>query len=279
MCVRVCICVFLFLPELVRNVECYIHTSDNASCTWQPTHYSSDPRFYYKLVCEGGEDCEVPLKECSSYIYKNQKTGCNLQINTRHNIQMFFNETLNNTVVRNNFKIDLVKVNAPPLVWTVSKAEDKFNISWIPPDVLNLKRWDFIINYTECNKSKTKRISKGKTSTELNRVSHCQYNMSIKGEYLDRGETEWSDIKYFDADPDPKAWVYAVVFIPLLFGGLAVLTFVCCRKNKKNIFPNVPKPLDLLSDISDNNNQSTVYNLYVPSKEEEDCKFTLVVES
>lgn len=89
-----------------------------------------------------------------------------------------------------------------------------------------------------------------------------------------------------DADTDPNASIYAAIIIPLMFAGLAALTFVCCRKyvksaplylaptvvpsfasdiylslyrNKENIFPKVPQPRDLLSDVSDNNNKVTVF--------------------
>ncbi|KAM7377579.1 hypothetical protein PAMA_014065 [Pampus argenteus] len=186
--------------ELVSHVQCYIHTSDSASCTWQQTHDSSDVHFYYKLVCEGSGPCEtVPLRECPSYIYKDQKaTGCNLQINTRHSIHMLFNKTFNNTPAKNTFKIVNVKASVPPLDWSVIKAEDKFNISWTPPDILSPHLWEYTINYTECDKQKHKtKIITGYTSTQLNRVPHCQYRMSIKGQYNERGVTPWSDVKHF----------------------------------------------------------------------------------
>lgn len=36
---------------------------------------------------------------------------------------------------------------------------------------------------------------------------------------------------YADADTDPNALVYAAaIIIPLMFAGLAALTFMCCRK-------------------------------------------------
>lgn len=91
-----------------------------------------------------------------------------------------------------------------------------------------------------------------------------------------------------DADTDPYAFVYAAIIIPLMCAGLAALTFVCYRKyvtsfcidfschlvciwyltlalyrNKDNILPKIPKPRDLLSDISDNNNKVTVFFLFL----------------
>lgn len=169
----------------------------------------------------------------------------------------------------------LCTVRPPPLNWTVVEVGDAFNISWIPPDVLGLDLWKFRINYTECGENKSVLIPH-RTSHQLPRVAHCQYHMAIKAVYKEHG-TEWSDKKYFGADPN--AVVYVVfILIPLMFAGLAVLAFVCCRRNKESIFPKVPEPRDLLSDISDNNNKITVRNLYVPAKEEEDCKITLVID-
>lgn len=89
-----------------------------------------------------------------------------------------------------------------------------------------------------------------------------------------------------DADADPDVFVLAAVIVPLACAGLAVLALVCCIRsvffvcfflnltsfvssfatdihfyfcrNKDYIFPPIPKPRDLLSDISDNNNKVIV---------------------
>ena len=38
-----------------------------------------------------------------------------------------------------------------------------------------------------------------------------------------------------DADTDSNASVYAVILVPLVFAGLAVLTLFCCRKYVKSL--------------------------------------------
>ncbi|XP_044197055.1 uncharacterized protein LOC122973535 isoform X2 [Thunnus albacares] len=262
--------------ELVRNVNCSIRSSSKTNCSWQLASHAPDFSFFYQLRDESGGNEDTQLQECPSYTYTDgNRTGCDLQMKPIHAIMMVFNGTLNNKLVRNTFRIGDVTVRPPPLNWTVVEVGDAFNISWIPPDVIKLDDWSFIINYTECDENKSVTI-KGQTSHQLPRVAHCQYHMAIKAVYEKYG-TEWSDKKYFGADPD--AVVYVVfILIPLMFAGLAVLAFVCCRRNKESIFPKVPEPRDLLSDISDNNNKITVRNLYVPAKEEEDCKITLVID-
>ncbi|GLD72527.1 uncharacterized protein AKAME5_002385200 [Lates japonicus] len=133
------------------------------------------------------------------------------------------------------------------------------------------------LNYTACN-GHVEKDEHSLTSMQLDVIPHCKYCMTIKAKYRDLGSTALSDEKCFDAETDPIALVYAAIIIPLIFAGLATLTFVCCKRNKEHIFPKVPQPRDLLSDISDNNNKSTVYNLYIPAEEEENCKITLVMD-
>ncbi|XP_034413096.1 interleukin-13 receptor subunit alpha-1 isoform X5 [Cyclopterus lumpus] len=79
-------------------------------------------------------------------------------------------------------------------------------------------------------------------------------------------------------DSDPSAWLYAAIIIPVMFAGLAALVLVCCRKNKEYMFPKVPEPRDLLSNISDNNNKSADHTLCVPAEEDDNCRISLVVD-
>ncbi|XP_071334129.1 interleukin-13 receptor subunit alpha-1 [Trachinotus anak] len=261
--------------EMVKSLQCLVHSSNHAHCSWEPTSLGPVLSFFYQLVVDRVDNHMSPLQECSSYTHtKDIRTGCDLHIQDVDAIRILFNGTVNNTLFRNTFRKELAdNVRPPPLEWTVVKAGDKFNISWTPPDLRNVN-WDFIINYTECNKESVKSIP-GATSTHLNVIPHCQYRMVMKAK-SNNGETPWSDEKYFDAEVDPNAMVYAAIIIPLMFAGLAVLMIVCCRKNKEHIFPKVPQPRDLLSDISDNNNKSTVCDLYIPAEEEENCKIILV---
>ncbi|XP_073331448.1 interleukin-13 receptor subunit alpha-2-like [Pagrus major] len=264
-------------PELVRNLNCFIHSSKLTKCSWLPVSNAPDFSFFYELAdIYGSDDSDTPLQACSAYSYTadGRRTGCDLQADINHDIQILFNGTLNNRTVRNTYTRMLKCYAKPlPLKWTVIKAGDKFNISWIPPDFGELSHWKFTIKHTAC--SKTTFFDRIDTSTELNVVPHCEQCLAIKVERkVTGGESEWSDEQCFDSEPN--ALVYAAIIIPLMFAVLAVLTFACCKKNKDIIFPKVPEPRDFLSDISDNNNKITVRNLCIPA--EEDCKITLVID-
>lgn len=94
----------------------------------------------------------------------------------------------------------------------------------------------------------------GETWKLMSRVSHCQYRMTLKA-HSDRGDSEWSDVKYFgtspknrgaffvkprpsffkcasfvEADKESNATLYAAINIPLLCASLVTLTCVCCRR-------------------------------------------------
>lgn len=81
----------------------------------------------------------------------------------------------------------------------------------------------------------------------------------------------------FCAEADPPLYMYAAIFFPLMFTGLATILLICfrrcvedfphlllpfmlvscveilfCRK-RDVIFPKIPEPRDLLSSIPDNN--------------------------
>ncbi|XP_026149425.1 interleukin-13 receptor subunit alpha-1 [Mastacembelus armatus] len=261
-------------PVLVTDLQCYVRSSEQSYCSWVPASRGPVLRFFYWRL----QYKEAQLEECPSYSFtEDMRTGCNLQVKYAEEIFISFNATLKNSSVKNTFKKHFLKVRPPPLNWTVTKSGDKFNITWIPPDVTN--EWMFKIKYTECGKETQKTINK-ETSLQLDLVPHCPYRMAIMAEHHN-GATPWSDEKMFDAETDPNVLVYLAIIIPLTFSVLAVLMFVCCRNNKENIFPKVPQPRDLLSDISNNNNntKNTAYNLYIPVEEEENCKITLVTDT
>lgn len=268
-------------PELVKEVECYIVSSKHCKCSWEAGSRVHDLSFFYRLVKDDftvsvSDNSSSPLQECPSYIYDgDNRTGCDLEATIDHSIDILFNRTVNDSLFRNTFKKHLSgKVKPPPLNWTVTKVGGKFNISWIPIDIK--LPWEYLINYTECNKSKEKRAGRG-ISYQLDLVPHCQYSMQIRAQY-DNHYTPWSEVKKFEPDTDSNAVVFAAIIIPLVFAGLVILTFVCCRKNKDHIFPKVPQPRDFLSDIYDNNNKSTIRDLYIPAEEEENCNITLVMD-
>ncbi|XP_057710341.1 interleukin-13 receptor subunit alpha-1 isoform X2 [Corythoichthys intestinalis] len=264
-------------PELVSVVQCSIITSTLTQCTWASLRFPPDLAFYYWLVNELDDSDDASLSECPEYMLtEGERTGCRLKSKTDQSITMLFNATVKGSLVRNTFKKKVVEVTPYPLSWNVSEVAGKFNLSWIPPDVLRLKDWSFIINFTECDTVKEKKV-KGATWTLMNRVSHCQYQLTIKAQSI-RGETGWSDVKHFGAEKNPNVLLYATIFIPLLCVGLVTLICYYFRRNKEDIFIKVPEPRDLLSDICNNNNKSELYNFNFPEKEEEECQISVVTD-
>ncbi|AWP00808.1 putative collagen alpha-1(XII) chain-like [Scophthalmus maximus] len=270
-------------PEMVKNVQCYILSSKHAHCSWESANPTAVVHFFYRLVEENlstsvHDDSPSPrLRECPMSNYKERAgTGCVLQVTLKQGILIVFNGTVNKVPFRNTFRrMPLDHVKPPPLNWTVIKTGKRFLISWIPPDIKPLFG-KYIINYTECDKIKIKTIANvEETSAELALLPHCQYRIAMKAQY-ETFSTPWGDEEHFDADKDSNSWVY--VIIPLMVAALATLTFVCCRKNKNHIFPKLPQPRDLLSDISENNNKSAVCNLYIPTEDDVGCKIMLVTE-
>ncbi|XP_031144281.1 interleukin-13 receptor subunit alpha-1-like [Sander lucioperca] len=272
--------------ELVKDLQCYSRSAEQAHCVWLPGSPAPDLKFYYELP---KEDFTVPGKpsfnptECLKYRYTDGvRTGCDLEANIDQSILILLNGTYNNSLARNTFKKwPSNNMRPPPLNWTVTETVDQFlNVSWTPPDIP--VQWTYIINYTECDERKTKEVEKGDTSIRLGLDPRCQYSIAIQAKYKKgemEGWTPWSHVKYIAAETGPDAWLFAAIIVPVMFAGLAVLLCVCFRKNKEHIFPKVPEPRDLISDIFDNNNKSTVCNLYMPAEEEDNCKITLVEES
>uniref|UniRef100_A0AAX7TVS6 Fibronectin type-III domain-containing protein n=1 Tax=Astatotilapia calliptera TaxID=8154 RepID=A0AAX7TVS6_ASTCA len=220
------------------------------------------------------------IEECPSYTYTDDlRTGCYLPVSTQHIISVLFNTTLNNKTVRNTFLKRLIRfVRPPPLNWKVEKSGNQFNITWYPPEVIAQDEWEYIINYTKCGQLKSPIILKEKTSHELDRVPHCSYSMAIKAKYGEKGETPWTDQQYFEADSGFSPLVFLAITVPLVVATLTVLTVMCYQKNKDTIFPKVPEPRDLLSDICDNNNKTALCNFQAMAVEEDNCKIALVVE-
>ncbi|XP_069015257.1 interleukin-13 receptor subunit alpha-1-like isoform X2 [Embiotoca jacksoni] len=266
--------------DLVTGLKCTSYPANRIQCSWSPAGHTLDLGFFYQLVteCSGKTPVSPETRECPSYRFTDGvKTGCDLKATTCEAIYILFNGTQNNTLLRNTFhKILLYDVRPSTLQFTLKKNGTTLNVSWTPPDMFRLENWMFRINYTECNENKSE-VVEGVTFYQLLLAPHCAYNITVRAE-SEKGHTLWSENQYFDADADSNTFVYAAVFIPLVIAGLAVLMFVCWRKNKNNIFPEVPQPVNLIDEISDNNNKSTLFNLYVQSEEEETCKITLVTD-
>lgn len=266
-------------PELVTDFQCYVHSPKQTNCSWSPTGIAADLRFFYKSEDEW-DAIVIGIEECPSYTYTDGlRTGCYLPVNTQHIISVLFNTTLNNKTVRNTFLKHLIRfVRPPPLNWKVKKSGNQFNITWYPPEVIAQDEWEYIINYTECGQRKSLITLKEKTSHELDRVPHCNYSIAIKAKYGEKGETPWTNEQYFEADSGFSPLVFLAITIPLVVATLTVLTVMCYQKNKDTIFPKVPEPRDLLSDICDNNNKTVLCNFQAMAVEEDNCKIALVVE-
>lgn len=265
-------------PELVTDFQCYVHSQKQTNCSWSPTSIAADLRFFYKSEIER-YSIVSGVEECPLYTYTDGlRTGCYLPVSIQHSIKVLFKTTLNNKTVRNTFLKHLIHfVRPPPLNWKVKKSGNQFNITWYPPEVLALDEWEYIINYTECGQVKSLTIQKD-TLHELRRVSHCSYSMAIKAKSGTKGETPWTDQQYFDADSSFSPLVFLAIIIPLVVATLTVVTVMCYQKNKDTIFPKVPEPRDLLSDICDNNNKTALCNFHAMTMEEDNCKIALVVE-
>lgn len=267
-------------PELVTGLDCAIISSSLTRCSWKPTDKAPpDLGFFYSLEYANHPNPKsLPtLRECPSYIHTNGvRTGCELQVDTNQSINILFNGTVNTMVVRKTKEFLFITVRAPPLNWTVEKTKDKFHIRWTPPDFPQFT-WKYNISYSRCDQT-TKYLEREGTSALLNRDSACPYNIAVKAEAKGKGATEWTAQKHFDADrAEWNPMLFAVILIPLTLAVLAVLTLLCCVKNKEKIFPEIPQPRDFVSDILDNNNKIGVYDLYLPNKEDE-CHITLVMD-
>ncbi|XP_075999882.1 uncharacterized protein LOC142993120 isoform X2 [Genypterus blacodes] len=259
-------------PDLLRDFRCSVRSSKLTHCSWHPSNLVPDLRFFYRLVDQTNGAKLLPLQECSQYDTGGVQRGCSVQdANYMQNIDVLFNGTLNNSLIRNTYRI-MLRNNVRPdaLNWTVTQVGGDFHIRWSPPDI-KVKFWKYNISYTECNENKSLPVGE-KTSTKLNRVSHCQYRMTIKAIYKGKEVTPSSEEKYFGAETDPNALVYAAVIIPLVFIVLVALACVCFRKHKESIFPKVPEPRDLLAD---NNNKIPVGHLYTPAKED-NCEISVM---
>ncbi|XP_077597847.1 interleukin-13 receptor subunit alpha-1 [Stigmatopora nigra] len=264
-------------PELVNNVQCDIISSTLTRCTWAPLRLIPDLSFFYRLVDELDDSAPegVSLSECPRYLMtRGVRTGCRLTSRACQSVTVLFNGTVDGSPVRNTFQKKVVGVRPRPLRWNVSQVVDGFNLSWTPPDVLRLENWRFIINYTECDSTK-RQIVQGATWMLMTRVPRCPYRLTLKAQ-SDRGETDWSHVKYFGAEEDPNALLYAAIVVSMLCAGLVLLLGFYWTRNKERFFKKVPQPRDLLSDIPNGKNKGGFYNLNFPIKEEKECQISVV---
>ncbi|XP_054592388.1 interleukin-13 receptor subunit alpha-1 isoform X2 [Nothobranchius furzeri] len=264
-------------PDLVTALDCYSYTATLVNCTWSAAGDSSNLTFSYILAKEFGDEPPAELQECSSYMSSGGvRTGCTLQASLSHAIHIVLHSTINSTLIRNTFtKRTIYNVRPPPLVWNVTESKHTLAISWSPPDMLDLSEWDFVINYTFCDEYQSIKY-KDVLSALINRVPECRYCISINAE-SNKGQTPARET-CVEANED-SLLVYAATTVPLLFAFLTVVAFVCCWKNQDKIFPKVLSPHDLLSDICENKDESSLCKLYVPAEEEANCTITLVADT
>ncbi|RVE60180.1 hypothetical protein OJAV_G00178330 [Oryzias javanicus] len=258
-------------PELVKDLQCYGYTATVTKCSWLPATNASDVGFFWTDVPDS-----PPVHECLPSV-QSLRRSCDVHISNDQEFNILINGTLNNMLVKNTFLGDpLSAVRPPPLNWTVTKKNQKFKISWIPPNILSLTQWNFIITVKECGETKKLEVH-DRTSYLFDVKDQCAYCMMIRAESSE-GSSPASEEKCFDASGGNHGLLYAATTIPILMACMTTLTFVCCRKNKDKIFLKIPEPRDLITDTLDNNNKNSFNNLYVPLKEEQSCKISLVID-
>lgn len=257
-------------PELVSALDCDIISTNQIRCSWTPVPGAPESQFFYRLAALG----QTNLLPCPHLHTDGKLIVCDIQTPVRNEIDVLFNGTVDDKPVRNTFEKSLY---VKPLVtkWSVTKTDRKFNISWVCPDIPKPFEREFVVIYTECAEPKMSPIIK-RLHFEIDRLPNCRYCFAIETR-VSRKEARTED-KCFDADAVPDVFVLVAVIVPLACAGLAVLALVCCIRNKDYIFPPIPKPRDLLSDISDNNNKMEFGNLYFPLEVEELFKITLVMD-
>ncbi|XP_008433252.1 interleukin-13 receptor subunit alpha-1 [Poecilia reticulata] len=263
----------IFYPDLVKSLDFYMISAKRGHCSWSPVITTPELRFFYQLNDRSPNNSTTEiLQECSSYTYTDGlKSGCNLDATTKMNIRMLFNATVNNTVVRNTFNWEELKVKPPAPIWTVKENKNNFNISWTPPDMLSLRSWTFQINYNECEQKGERSVPEN-TSFELQRSPNCRYCIWIQATSKS-GNSLPTDEKCFD--PDRGSFLVYVVVAALVVT-LAVISIACLLRNKKHIFPKIPVPSNIFKDVIENNNESFFRKLYVPPEEQENCTVTVV---
>lgn len=269
--------VFIGLDDPDLKLDCAIRSSSLVHCSWKPPP-SAQLSLFYNAATEPYSEVFDELRECPQYT--ELRSGCDLPVTTKHSIQdlsilpinLLLNGTLGNRTIRNVHKIISLKLNLPPLNWTVTESKEKFLINWNPPP-FNLN-WKYIINYTSCDRPLVSR-ELSKPPFEFNREAACSYRITMRGVVLYIGGTEWTKEKYFGAASEPNLLLLAVVLIPMVLTVLVVLTLLWIRKNKDRLWPKVPQPnFKLFEDLMNNNNKT---NLHLP-KAEEECEVTLVVD-
>ncbi|KAF6730819.1 hypothetical protein FQA47_008440 [Oryzias melastigma] len=258
-------------PELVKDLQCYGYTATLTKCSWVPASDAPDVGFFWTDVPDS-----PPVYKCLPSV-QSPTRSCDVHISNDKEFNILINGTLNNSVVRNTFFGDPVSaVRPPPLNWTVTKMNEKLEISWTPPSILSLIQWNFIITVKGCGETKKFEVQE-QTSYLLDVKHPCVYCMTISADSLE-GSSPVSKEKCFNSDVGNHGLLYAAITIPILMACMTTLTFVCCRKNKDKIFLKVPEPRDLITDTLDNNNKNSFNNLYVPVNEEQSCKITLVID-
>ncbi|XP_015253359.1 PREDICTED: interleukin-13 receptor subunit alpha-1-like [Cyprinodon variegatus] len=260
-------------PELLTSRDCYRHTSNDVRCSWTPAPAATGLRFFYGMEFHY-EDRIEEMQECTSYIYNGSvKSGCDLKASSNAVIEIVFNATLNNTLVRNTFLEDHFKLKPPPPEVNVTKTESEFKISWNDPGELGLNT--FKLN-SYCNDVKEEFIIEERRWETVKRDRNCRYCFSVQAQDIDNSPE--SEQKCFDADSNVDPSLLACGLAVVLIVILAVLFFLWFQRKKETIFPKVPAPRDYLSDIS-NNSQSSFRKLFIEAEEEENCKVTLVKDA
>ncbi|KAL0970256.1 hypothetical protein UPYG_G00239530 [Umbra pygmaea] len=249
--------------ELVKKFQCSLYSTKDMNCTWLPANQAPlDLKLYYRYA---GEHSSIAA--CSEYQYRTgQKTGCHLRGNlTNHNIDIQVNGTINGLSVRNTFSVIPIN-NVKTLASKVNIKEEGKNLllSWEPPSDFKPSCWDYILNYSKCDESLSKILSKQSTE-KIPYDRRCQYRVRVKAMYTDRcgnGGSDWSEEEIHGED-DWSLTLVAIIIPASVF--VFVVLFICCvMKYKEIIFPKIPQPFfKEMLDIS-KEHMSLKTTVYVP---------------
>ncbi|KAK6323245.1 hypothetical protein J4Q44_G00055840 [Coregonus suidteri] len=262
--------------ELVKNFGCFLYSSKAMNCSWLPVNDASkDLQFYYRSPGDSH------IAACSEYQYRAaQRTGCHLRgAFLQYDVYFLVNGTLNGSYVRNNFLV-LPRYHVKPQAPKVKITEEGKNLilSWDPPDIGASHCWNYILNYNKCQESLSKEIQSKYVPVKVPYDRRCQYRVQVKAVYqkwCGDGGSDWSEEEIYGVDE----WSMTVVgtVIPAAVFLFLILLICCFMRHREKLFPKIPQPSLIFKDMLNSNKEqkSSIGNLYVPVKEEVECKISL----
>ncbi|AAU11044.1 hypothetical protein LDVICp201 [lymphocystis disease virus-China] len=218
-------------PQIVESVGCFILSGNNGYCIWSVVKDVKNLTFSYAF------DTNLTLIPCLTYF---NEFECQLKAFTSQYIYILFSGTLYGKTAFTVFKT-VFKARLPPIEWTIIKNATSFNLRWTPPALKSLNEWVFIIQYSECGRTKTE-IVQGKTSFIIDRISCCHYCLSIMAETAVDDRTSWSNEKCFNPNINVLTVIGFLVAVLILVISIVLIYFLM-RKNK-NLNKNNKNPYE-----------------------------------